>query len=263
MTRPLYLGGEARQVCLDGPALRVATSLSPLDARVPLRLVSRITSRQGTEWSTEALARCLTLGVPVTFVSTDGDPVGYCVPARQRAVNLSRLLAAFENDVRSIGAFGDWARAEERRAILDLLRRHPRMMPARDLRPAFLRAAFLAAAGEDQPWATAVLRRLEGLLAAHMVQLLKDAGVGMPWVAPAPDRQADVFGACARAAGWLLLPALSRVLAHRRRHPRAWRRAGDGQRRVARAYEAVGPAVAAATSRRLRRLEIWLWDRRQ
>jgi hypothetical protein len=107
-----------------------------------------------------------------------------------------------------------------------------------------------------------VLRRLEGLLAAHMAQLLKDAGVGMRWATPAPDERVDVFGACVQAAGWLLLPALSRILAHRRRHPRAWRRGGDRQRRVARAYETVSPAVAAATTRRLRRLEIWLWERR-
>ncbi|MBX6323927.1 MAG: CRISPR-associated endonuclease Cas1 [Rhodospirillaceae bacterium] len=259
MIRPLYLGAETRAVALDGPALRIAAE-GRADARVPLRMLSRVVSRTAVEWSTSALVACLTAGVPVALVGTDGAAIGLCLPTARRSADLARRLDALEREPGGTEAFRNWARAEERRAMLAVLGR-PEPGAAVDARPETLRRMVLAAADVGPDRAAAMLRALEGMLAAHLAGLLLGAGLPHRRAAPAPPGRLDLFGACLGAARWELVPALERAAAHRRAQPRAWDTPRQRARRLARRYEATAPRIAASMRRRLRRLDEWLWER--
>jgi hypothetical protein len=255
--RPLYLGSAARGVRLDGPALSVAVD-GHCETRVPLRLLSRVISPLGIEWSTAALTACLGFGVPVAFFRSDGAMVGLCLPAARRQLDLNRRLDALEAEPRGRTAFDNWSASEERRAILALVgRRRPDVDV--DLRPQILRTRILAALDANADRVGALLLRLEGLLAGHLGQLLIEAGLSARRAGPAAGRL-DLFAACMAAARWELVPTLHDAVQHRRLHPEAWSDAAKRARRLARRYEHVAPKVAASQRRRLRRLDAWLWE---
>lgn len=260
MRKPLYLGHAARRVRLDGAALCVDVE-GRAPARVPLRRLSRVVAHRGAEWSTAALVTCLEAGVPVAFLRFDGMPAGVCLPAVARGSEpLARRLDRLERSPHGRAAFANWAAAEERRAILRLLGR-PMVASAVDLRPERVRAAVLADLPVSPAAGEAMLRRLEGMLAAELPELLLRAGLPTFRAASVPAGRLDLFGACLAAARWELVPALRRAAAHRRAHPRKWTAPAQRAQRLARQYEALAPRIAAQTHRRLQRLDHWLWER--
>jgi len=258
VTRPLYLGADARQVALDGPALRVSVE-ARADSRVPLRLLSRVVSRADVDWSPAALSACMEAGVPMVFLRGNGTPLGYCLPALPRTVDLARRLDRLEQEPGGPAAFRTWAMAEERRAILALTG-HPPARTGFDLRPARIRKAVLNGIGANYQRSEAMWARLEGMLAVQVASLLLAAGLPPYRVAPAPAGRLDLHGVCIAAARWELVPALRLATAHRAAHPRAWAEASARAERLTRQYEALSPRIAASMRRRLRRLEAWLWE---
>jgi hypothetical protein len=261
MTRTLYLGTEAQRVVLDGPALRVGAA-DQADRQVPLRLLSRVVARPNAEWSTAALVACLGAGIPITFLRPDGMPLGHCLPAGPRSSDLVRLIDRFEGDWDALSLFGNWVRAEERRAILRLTRRSAAAHHGAELRPERLRDAILDAAGPAQrASAAALLLGLEGLLGAHLPRLLLEAGLSPRWATPAPEGRLDLFGACFAALRWSLIPMLDDALRHRNAHPDAWGKAHQRNQRLARRYEGSAAAIATLVRAMLHRLELLLWER--
>lgn len=261
MSRTLYLGTEAQRVVLDGPALRVGTT-DQADQQVPLRLLSRVVARPHAEWSTAALVACLGAGIPITFLRPDGMPLGHCLPAGPRSSDLVRLIDGFEADWDAASLFGNWARAEERRAILRLTKGSAAANDGAEFRPDRLRHAILDAAGPAQrAIAAALLLGLEGLLGAHLPRLILEAGLSPRWASPAPKGRLDLFGACFAALRWSLIPMLDDALRHRRAHPDAWAQPHQRNQRLARRYEGSAAAVATLTRALLHRLELLLWER--
>lgn len=258
MTRPLYLGAAARQVALDGPALRVIVE-ARADSRVPLRLLSRVVSRTEVDWTPAALSACMAAGIPLVFLRGNGAPLGYCLPALPRTADLARSLDMLEQEPDGMAAFRTWAMAEERRAIL-VLTGNPPARTGFDLRPARIRKAVLTGLGANYQRSEAMWNHLEGLLAVQIAGHLLAASLPPYRAAPAPAGRLDLHGACLAAARWELVPALRRATAHRAVHPRAWSEAAARAERLARQYEALSPGVAASMRRRLRRLEAWLWE---
>src|SRR5690606_2143572 len=259
MKRPLYLAGAARSVELDGPALRILVE-GRADGRVPLRLLSRVVVRGRVAWSSAALGACFAAGVPLVFLQSDGRPLGYRLPAVQSEERLGTRLDRLEEEPDGIARFGDWTRAEERRALLAcrLLFQGGELL---DLRPQRCRALVLSRLDPSPERAEALWQALEGLLAGHLSELLLAAGLGPRHAAPAPPGRVDLFGACLAAGSWKLVPSLQRLCAHRRAHPEAWRGPERRRRRLARHYDATAPAVAADLRRRLHRLELWCQER--
>jgi hypothetical protein len=260
MSRTLYLGAEAREVVLDGPALLVRVEDGP-GTRVPLRLLARVVARPAAEWSTAALVACLSGGVAVSFLKPDGAPLGHCLPAARRASDLAGMLDRLERERDASEAFSNWVRSEERRAILRLARKRPWAATHGETRPDKLREAALAAASPDRAAGAQILAALEGLLAAHLPGLLSQAGLPPRWASPAPPGRLDLCTACHAAARWMLVPALEAAATHRRRHPRAWRAIRERDARIARQFEGHAPAIARDLHERLRRLEFLLWER--
>ena len=258
MSRPLYIVTAARHVELDGPALRVEIE-GQTASRVPIRQIDRVVSRFGAEWSTAALLACLTAGVPVVFLAGDGSAAGHCLPARQRASTLAKRLDSLERRHDGMTVFANWEASEQRWAVLALIGR-PGSSPVPDLRPERLHMVLLTEIGASLEWARGALRAFEGLLTAHLSALLLAAGLPHHHTAPAPIGRLDLFGACFAAARWDLFPALRAAAEHRQAHPRAWRNGTERAERIARRYEAVAPRIAAMQSRRLRRLDQWLWE---
>ncbi len=260
MSRTLYLGGHAREVVLDGPALLVRVEDGP-GTRIPLRLLARVVARPAAQWSTAALVACLSGGIAISFLKPDGAPLGHCLPATRRASDLGRMLDRLERERDAQDAFSNWARSEERRAILRLARKRPWAAIPGETRPGKLRDAALAGTAVDQASAASILASLEGLLAAHLPGMLSQAGLPPRWASPAPPGRIDLCNACHSAARWLLVPALEAAAAHRRRHPGAWRQRRDREARLARQFEGLAPAIAQDLQGRLRRLEFLLWER--
>jgi hypothetical protein len=151
----------------------------------------------------------------------------------------------------------NWARSEERRQILKLLRRSG--MPQRELRPERLREAILTAMADDSGHATGLLKALEALLAAHLVSILLQAGLSSRWASPAAPGRLDLHACCKAATRWIVVGALLVVLGHRRHHPRAWRTPRGHALRLTRQYEAHAREVEAAVHGQLRRLGLLLW----
>jgi hypothetical protein len=261
VTRTLYLGADAREVALDGPALRVATLDGP-DARIPLRLLASVVARPNAQWSTAALTACLSAGITISFVRHDGGPLGFCLPASRRAADLGRMLDRLERERGGQDIFDNWARSEERRAILRAFRRRGQPPAGAETRPDKLREAVMAASG-DRRGAADLLAGLEGILAAQLPAMLSSAGLAARWASPAPPGRMDLFAACLAAARWLLLPGMDAALAHRRRHADAWRLPPCRQRRLVVQYEGLAPAIGPAVREQLRRLEFLLWEHGQ
>jgi len=257
--RPLYLGAGVHAVDRDGPALRIGAGNGP-HGRVPVRLISRVVTRTGVQWSAEALSACMGAGVPLVFVAADGAPVGFCLPAAPRTDDLARRLDALEHEPDGVVAFQTWAAAEERRAILAVTGRPP-VEAACDLRPEHVRRAVTAETAVSPEQADAMWRRMEGALAAYVTRHLLAALLPPHRAAPAAEGRVDLHGACMAAGRWELVPALRRAAAHRRAHPRSWKTPAARARRLARRFEAEAPRLAASMRRRLHRLELWLAER--
>lgn len=259
MTQTLYVGPEAHQVQLDGPSLLVSAQ-DRADARVPLRVLARVVVRSSAEWSTAALVACLAGGIPITFLRGDGSTLGYCLPAGRKSANLARLLEIAEGRWDGPAGFANWTRAEERRAILRLIATRQSQFGTCDPRPEPLRAAILAAAGSERPHAASMLAMLEGMLAAHLPQILLASGLPPRWAAPSSPGRMDLFVSCFQANRWHLVTLLEEMLAHRRRHPDAWNASGARGRRIARGYEGRSASIAGLVRAQLRRLEMLLWE---
>jgi hypothetical protein len=141
-----------------------------------------------------------------------------------------------------------------------------RVQPDLDTRPASVRAQLgRALPGGLTPGAAAVLRRLDGLLRAHLAELLQRACIA-PRYRGQDGSPLDLRPYCVAALGWHLWPVAARVLDHQRRHPDPPRRcpnqtgpaSDDRRRRLVVAYEAAAPMIAAALRGMLARLDLLL-----
>jgi hypothetical protein len=247
--RPVYLDRGAAAVRVDGPALIVAER-ERAEGRFPLRLVSRVVVRGPVPWSMEALFACLAAGVPVTFLSLDGEVVGLCLGRDRREESLAALLDRLTGEPRWAEIWERWRLAAERRAILEAAHRLGVPLPA-DLRPGAADAvrALLAARlpGGDTPGARSALRRLDGYLCAHLSELFARAGVPLAYRG-GRGSPLDLRPAFREALRWHLWAPLGRWLDLQRRHPQTDR--SRARRRIVAQYEAAAPQIAA----RFRRL---------
>lgn len=132
--KTLYLDGPVNTyVQLEGPALKVKSE-SVATKRFPLSRISRVVVRADLViWSTAAILACMRSGISITFLDRSGDPEGFCYGSRH-------LENSFGNNLREFLEFDNWreyyeiwVEAEERRFILDTLRKMGMAMPE-DLR---------------------------------------------------------------------------------------------------------------------------------
>lgn len=258
MRRPVYLEAGARRVERDGPGLRIRVD-GRADGQVPLRLASRVVARASVAWSPEAMSACLSAGIVLVLVRPDGEPLGYCLPARPRVGDMARRIDALEAEPGGAAAFRAWADAEERRAILALAGQPP-VGEIADLRPERVRQAVLSAAALPGGAAEAAWRVLQGHYCAFLSERLLAHLLPPHRVAPAAG-PIDLHGALAAAGRWDLVPALWRAAAHRRAHPRAWDRPARNRQRLVRQYEAEIPRLSRLHAARMQRLDTWLWER--
>ncbi len=198
--RSLYLDGARRALVLrDGPSLRVVSE-GRADGMYPFRLLARVIVSGPVEWDAEALLSCLDQGIPVTFLTAEGDPRAYCLAAQPRRQPLNdRLEELLERaDWRTL--YENWRRAAERREILGVLKRLK--LRVTDLRPDRVAPLLLEAAAPGlSEAARAVLRYWNGLLAARVASKLADAGAEAPLLIdrrPGWNLPAD----CTRIAAW-------------------------------------------------------------
>ena len=251
--RPLYVDHGAAAVRLEGPAL-IVDQPEAAEGRFPLRLLSRVVVRGPVPWSMEALFACLGGGVPVTFLSLDGEVVGLCLgrdrPEESLAMLLDRLLA--EPGWAEI--YGRWCKAAERRAIVEVVRRLG-LPVGSDLRPEIVRSmAAVHLPGGDTPGARSAMRRLDGYLCAHLGELFARAGVPLAYRG-GRGSALDLRPAFRAALSWHLWLPLQRWLELRQRHPAPRNAASAARRRAAAQYEAAAPQIAARFRRLLASLD--------
>lgn len=198
--RTLYLDGGRRALVLrDGPSLRVVAE-GRAHGMYPFRLLARVVVCGPVQWDSEALLACLDQGIPVTFLTAEGDPRAYCLAAQARRQPLNDRLEEFleRPDWRTL--YENWRRAAERREIMGVLRRLKLRAP--DLRPDRVAGLLLevTAPGLIEA-ARAVLRYWHGLLAARVASKLSEAGAEAPLLIerrPGWNLPAD----CTRIAAW-------------------------------------------------------------
>lgn len=175
--KTLYLDGARRSlVLLDGPALRVVSE-GRAESLYPFRRLARVVVCGPVRWDGDALLACLEGGIPVTFLNSDGEPRAWCLAPQPRPSSLSRMLDDFLARPDWLSRFQNWRRAAERGAILAVLRRLALRAP--DLRPDRVARHLLDSLVPQhlQTAARAVLRYLDGLLAARVCSHLAEAGI--------------------------------------------------------------------------------------
>jgi hypothetical protein len=251
--RPLYLDHGATAVRLEGPALIVEQPDSA-DGRFPLRLLSRVVVRGPVPWSMEALFACLASGVPLTFLSLDGEVIGLCLGRDRPEVSLAMLLDRLLAEPSWGEIYERWSKAAERRAILEVTRRLA-LPVGTDLRPEVVRAlAGSHLPGGDTPGARSAMRRLDGYLVAHLSELFAPAGVPLEYRG-GRGSALDLRPAFRGALRWYLWLPLRRWLELRQRHPAPFGGASAARRRAAAQYEAAAPQIAARFRRLLATLD--------
>jgi CRISPR associated protein Cas1 len=251
--RPLYIDCGATAVRLEGPAL-IVEQPDCADGRFPLRLLSRVVVRGSVPWSMEALFTCLTNGVPLTFLSLDGEVIGLCLGRDRPEESLSMLLDRLLAEPGWGEIYDRWCRAAERRAIVEVVRQLALPVGA-DLRPAAVSA--LAAAqlpGGDTPGAHSALRRLDGYLCAHLSELFTQAGIPLQYRG-GRGSALDLRPGFRGALRWYLWLPLRHWLELRQRHQMARCEASAARRRAAAQYEAIAPQIAARFRRLLASLD--------
>jgi hypothetical protein len=267
--QPLYIDSTATGVRLEGPAL-VVTLPERADARVPLRRLARVVVRGVVPFATDALLGCVGAGVPVTFLSLNGEVLGYCIGRERRPWTIGPLLERLVADPDWPGLVSVWTRHAESEAIKRTC--HRMGVPIElDMRPASVRVRLgQALPGGLTPGAEATLRRLDGMLRAHLAELLQRVGIAQRFRGQ-EGAPLDLRPCFATALGWHLWPTLRSVLEHRRRHPakpdaRRWP-AGErnggldpqaSRKRLVVAYETTAPIIEAAFRRLLVNLELLL-----
>ncbi|MGH7067929.1 MAG: CRISPR-associated endonuclease Cas1 [Acetobacteraceae bacterium] len=262
--QPLYVDSAASGVRLEGPALAV-TCPARADTRVPLRRLARVVVRGAVPFATDALLGCLDAGVPVTFVALDGRVVGYCIGRETRVQLIGPLLERLVNEPGWPEIVGRWAQHIESLAMRQTCHRL-QVEPGLDTRPATVWALLARQIpSAATPGAEASLRRLDGLMRAHLVDLLQRAGIPSRFRGRSASAL-DLRPYFANALGWHLWPVLARLLEYQGGHPwiSASRRWPDGRRadrdahrrrRFVVAYEAAVPAMEAKFRRMLACLE--------
>jgi len=255
LLRALYLDRGAAAVRLDGPALIVAQP-EQADGRFPLRLLSRVVVRGRVPWSTEALIACLGAGVPITFLSPEGDVVGVCLGRDRPEESLAALLDRLTCEPRWAEVYERWRRAAERRAIVEAARRF--CLPAdADLRPDAVRSLFAARLPDgDTPGARSAWRRLDGFMCAHLHELFGRAGVPLCYRG-GRGSPLDLRPAFRGTLRWHLWTPLWQWLELQQRHPQRGDRT-KARRRAAAQYEAAAPHIAGRFRRLLASLDRFL-----
>jgi hypothetical protein len=251
--RPLYVDHGAAAVRLEGPAL-IVDQPETAEGRFPLRLLSRVVVRGAVPWSMEALFACLASGVPITFLSLDGQVVGLCLGRDRPEESLAMLLDRLLGEPGWAEIYQRWCKAAERRAILEAARRLS-LPVGTDLRPEIVRS--LAASllpGGDTPGARSALRRLDGYLCAHLSELFGRAGVPLEYRG-GRGSPLDLRPAFRGALRWYLWLPLRCWLELGRRHPVPRGAASAARRRAAAQYEAAAPQIAARFRRLLASLD--------
>jgi hypothetical protein len=252
--RPVYIDRGATAVRLEGPALVVAQS-ERAEGRFPLRLLSRVVVRGPVPWSMEALFACLAAGVPVTFLSMDGEVVGLCLGRDRPEESLAMLLDRLTAEPGWADVYRRWCAAAERRAVLEVARRLGLALGP-DLRTDSVRRLIAAGLpGGDTPGARSMIRRLEGCLSAHLPELFARGGVPLCHRG-GRGSPLDLRPGFRAALHWYLWPALSRCLDLQHRHPLKDR--ARARRRVVAQYEAAAPQIAARFRRLLVSLDRFL-----
>jgi CRISPR associated protein Cas1 len=257
--RPVYIDRGAAAVRLDGPAL-IVEEPGRSEGRFPLRLLSRIVVRGPVPWSMEALFACLAAGIPVTFLSLDGDIVGLCLGRDHPEESLAVLLDRLTGEPLWAETWERWCRAAERRAIVEVARRRGLLPGGRnagdDLRAECVRAQVLARLpGGDAPGARSALRRLDGCLVAHLNELLGRAGVPLAYRG-GRGSALDLRPAFRAALRWYLWTPLEHWRQLQERHPPADQTAA--RRRLVAQYETAAPQVAARFCRLVASLDRFL-----
>jgi hypothetical protein len=257
--RPVYIDRGAAAVRLDGPAL-IVEQREQSEGRFPLRLVSRVVVRGPVPWSMEALFACLTAGVPVTFLSLEGEVVGLCLGRDRPEESLTMLLDRLTGEPQWVEIYERWSRAAERRAIVEVAGRLGLRSggpdAGEDLRPEAVRAALAALMpGGDTPGMRSTLRRLDGYLAAHLNELFARAAVPLCYRG-GRGSALDLRPAFRAALRWQLWAPLRRWLELHERHPLADR--SRARRCIVAQYEAAAPQIAARFHRLVAALDRFL-----
>jgi hypothetical protein len=251
--RPLYIDCSAAGIRLEGPALVVARPAAA-ETRVPLRRLSHVIVRGAVPFATDALLSCLSAAVPVTFIALDGQVIGHGIAGsagvqKPAACSIASLLARLVMEPSWPDVMSTWLRHAEQTAMLRSCQRL-RVHLGLDLRPATVRVALARALpGGPTPGLDSLLRRLEGLLAAHLAVLFQRAEIPVAFRGHdgSPLDLRSYFVAVLR---WHLWPTAAALLAHQHCHHHVHSRhaatSDARRRRLVVAYEATVPLIEAA-----------------
>lgn len=187
--KPFYLNGAAGMaVTLDGPALRV-TLPEKAPALYPLTRISRVIATTPVNWSTEALLACSERGITVTFLNKEGDILAYLFGVSSLRSGLFHRLRDLLDRPDWRERYADWYRAMESRARRALVVRLA--LPQERVPPAEQLASMLDALKRRYTAPSVyryIDRRLQGLLAGLVAELLAETGLSAQRVRSFADR---------------------------------------------------------------------------
>ncbi len=257
--KPLYVNGRpGTRIALDGPALKLSLP-ARADTLYPLGRLSRVVTSGAVDWSTEALLACAERGISVTFLRRDGAVRGYLFGESDRRETLWQRLRDLLDRPDWQARYADWCanvESQARRALCRRLGLDPQRLPPARLARA---VADLAQSYAGPTVFAFVERRLRGLLAALVAELLAGRGLGAAQLRVLGERLALVHDLAALLAWDLHLPVLELL---QRRHAQA---AGGlmlavSDAELVRLFEARAERLRRLGETLLSRLHGWLVD---
>lgn len=123
--RALYLGGrDHKRVSCTDEAL-VVTNTRAQVMRFPLVRVARVVSSADVvDWSGPALALCMRAGIGITWLDTEGQPVGSIYAQPRTTPSLATALELWTERADGVALYQNWLRARRMDTLVRWLQEH-------------------------------------------------------------------------------------------------------------------------------------------
>ena len=109
--RALYLGHANGKTATASADALVISSATAAMRRYPVARIARVVSSTAVNWSGSALALCLSCGVSIAWVVSQGQVIGVAIPQKRGQISAGTALQVLLDSATGLQRYHDWLRS--------------------------------------------------------------------------------------------------------------------------------------------------------